>query len=172
MLPACGESDPGPSAPVPGPAAADGKADSASGTVPGYAEMQSYLESTSGDVDGWFGLTGNLRKEFDDVCGDTFCGGDFPPWAVNLSCSVSLGTGKISRCSWLFAGAYGSIDPHYGTVKQNKKFWTCALPWSGYTPADLIKALGNPTGADTALRRPLTGGKSTYDALGSCGLGQ
>jgi hypothetical protein len=133
--------------------------------------MQSYLEDHGGDVDGWFGLTGRLKSDFDNICGDTFCGGDYPPFAVNLDCSVNLSTGKISRCSWLFAGAYASIDPQLGTVKQNKKFWTCSLPWSGLTPADLIAKLGTSTPGDTALQRQLPSGKSTYDALGTCGLG-
>jgi hypothetical protein len=138
-----------------------------------YAAMQSYLEDTGGDIDGWFGLKGTLKDEFDRVCGDTFCGGDLPPWGVNLDCSVNASSGKISRCTWLFAGAYASVNPSTGTLTQNKKFWTCSLPWSGLTPAELMRKLApGTTPTDTALQRPLAGGRSTYDALASCGLGQ
>ena len=57
-------------------------------------------------------MRGNLENAFADVCGDTFCGGDYNPIRpLTLTCSVKLSDGTLGSCLWTFAGAYDFSRP-------------------------------------------------------------
>ena len=171
--PGCGSTDSGPTGE---PSATGGKADNpAPPAAAKYADLDEWLNEHDGaGYDRWRAVIDNLKSDFDRVCGDTFCGGDYPPWTITLTCSAAIADGKISHCAWLFAGAYATVSPTGGTISHHKKFWTCPLPWSGLTPKMLLDTLAPPPAGqfgNPALQRPLPSGKSTYDALGDCNLG-
>jgi hypothetical protein len=107
----------------------------------------------------------NLRKGFDDVCGDTFCEGDYSDIEpLSFRCSVDPATSKLGQCAWTFAGAYGNVARTTGNVTSKTKSWTCQLPITG-TVDGMLTALA---GADP-LNAPLPGSdKSIYDSLVDC----
>lgn len=134
---------------------------------PAYVDVQ---ETFADDAQWtrWFELTRGLRKDFDDICGDTFCEGEFSNLeALSFRCSVSVRSGELKSCQWLFAGSSESVTPSSGRIRSVAQFFRCAIPVTG-TPAALMDALLAPAG-DGPLWRPLPGSsQSVYDALGAC----
>ena len=112
-------------------------------------------------------MRGNLENAFADVCGDTFCGGDYNPIRpLTLTCSVKLSDGTLGSCLWTFAGAYDSIAKTTGRVTNHNHLWKCALPVTGMYPADLMILLNAP-GRPDALHRALPNNAGTiYDHTG------
>ncbi len=135
-----------------------------------YKEMREYLgDLRDGSQDRWFATLGQLAKSFDDVCGDTFCEGDYSDLsALSIYCSVSSG-GNVTRCVWLFAGSYASVSTKTGALGLKRKIFTCRLPLArGTTALALVDALA-VTGNDDPIQRSLPGTSSSiYDALASC----
>ncbi len=117
--------------------------------------------------DSWLAARDALRAGFDDVCGDTFCGGDYSNLqALRFECSVNAKTGTLKTCAWNFAGSYDTIGPK-GALSVHAKSFSCPVPVSG-TASKLAAVLTAP-GAVPAIRRPLPGGsRSAYDALTGC----
>ena len=120
------------------------------------------------DQNRWFELKRGLRQDFDDICGDTFCEGDFTNLeALSFRCSVATRTGQLKNCLWLFAGSYETVTPSTGNIRPTARFFQCKIPVQG-TPVALLDALIQP-GGDGPLWRPLPGGDRTiYDALIDC----
>ncbi len=123
------------------------------------------------DVDAFFAAEGALRTSFDDVCGDTFCEGDYGNLqALRLACSVRGTTGTVRDCKWLFAGSYNDLDPKTGAITVHAQTYKCSLPIRG-TANQLTSVLNAPdaNGSNPAIERPLPGGtKSAYDVISSC----
>ncbi|HET6281471.1 MAG TPA: hypothetical protein VFH73_10900 [Polyangia bacterium] len=135
--------------------------------APAFVDVQEVLGSED-DQNRWFELTGALRHDFDDICGDTFCEGDFTNLeSMSFRCSASTRTGQIKTCLWLFAGSYESVTASSGNIRPVAKFFSCAIPVTG-TPRALLDALLAPQGRGP-LWRPLPGTTSSiYDHLGDC----
>ena len=140
----------------------------AAGRAPAYRDVEESFTSEE-DQNRWFELRRGLRKDFDDICGDTFCEGDFTNLeALSFRCSVSTGSGQLKSCLFLFAGSYETVTASTGNVRPVARFFRCQLPVEGITPAALLDALLAPEGRGP-LWRPLPGvNQSIYDALGSC----
>jgi hypothetical protein len=134
---------------------------------PGFKDVE---ETFTNEVEQerWFELKRALRRDFDDICGDTFCEGDFSNLAaMSLRCSVSTRTGLLKSCLWLFAGSYETVTASTGSVRPVAKFFRCTLPVQG-PPAALMDALLAPA-ARGPLWQPLPGsGRAIYDVLGDC----
>jgi hypothetical protein len=124
--------------------------------------------TTEEDQNRWFELKRGLQRDFDDICGDTFCEGDFTNLAsMSFRCSVSVRSGVIKSCLWLFAGSYETVTPSTGNVRPVAKFFPCAIPLQG-SPGAVMDALLAPGGRGP-LWSPMPGGtQSIYDVLGSC----
>ena len=120
------------------------------------------------DQNRWFELKQRLRQEFDQICGDTFCEGDFTNLAsMSWRCSASTSTGQLKSCLWLFAGSYETVTASTGNVRPVAKFFPCKIPVQG-SAAALMDALLAP-GGEGPLRQPVPGsGRSIYDTLGDC----
>jgi hypothetical protein len=131
-----------------------------------YRDVEEVL--TGDDFGRWFDLKHRLRKDFDDVCGDTFCEGDYTNLeALAIRCSVSATTGEFRSCIWLFAGSYETVRPATGSIEVKQRFVRCKLPFTGAPRALLDRLLG--AGDEPALKRALPGGnRSIYDVLGEC----
>jgi hypothetical protein len=124
--------------------------------------------TTEQDQNRWFELKRALQRDFDDICGDTFCEGDFSNLAsLSFRCSVSVRGNQLESCLWLFAGSYETVTPSTGSVRPTAKFFPCAIPLQG-TPAAVMDALLAPGGRG-ALWNAMPGGtRSIYDVLGAC----
>lgn len=131
-----------------------------------YVDVSSYLTGDA-DIDAWYNAVYRLRQNFDDVCGDTFCEGDYSNiQSLSYRCSVEKHTGVIGRCVWIFAGSTEDIDPADGRVLVDARHWRCRTPLARHTRIqDLLVALDGPQ----PLQAPLPGtSQSIYDGLADC----
>ncbi len=108
-----------------------------------------------------------LVRGFDDVCGDTFCEGEYYNLqAMRLRCSVHAASGRVGECRWTFAGSNMDVDAHTGQVAVDARDWACRLPLASYTPLSrLLDTLQGPQAIDTMLPGTTT---TVYDGLTTC----
>jgi hypothetical protein len=146
----------------------DATAALAAGRTPAYRDVEEAF-TTEDEQNRWFELKRGLRFDFDQICGDTFCEGDFTNLeALSFRCSVNTRSGQLASCLFLFAGSYETVTASTGNIRPVARFFRCAVPVAGTTPAALLEALLAPEGRGP-LWRPLPGvNQSIYDALGSC----
>ena len=131
-----------------------------------YIDVYEYF-TTDAQYEAWFTLTAQLDQDFDDICGDTFCEGDYSNiQSLRLRCSVLQSGGHIGQCVWIFAGSYEDIDPANGHIGVSSQVWQCALPLAPNTTIDgLLSALAVPH----PLHTTLPGTQVTiYDGLAEC----
>ena len=108
-----------------------------------------------------------LRQNFDDVCGDTFCEGDYSNIeSLRLRCSVLQDSGRIGRCVWIFAASNEDIDRAFGRILVQTQDWECRLPIASDTGIDALMAA---LAGDSPLFAMLPGTQTTiYEGLGDC----
>lgn len=104
----------------------------------------------NGSQDRWFVTLGQLAKSFEDVCGDTFCEGDYDLSALSIFCSVSSG-GIVTQCAWVFIGSYSNISTKTGALGLKRKMFSCRLPLARGTTVLAV------TGNDDPIQSPLPG---------------
>lgn len=139
---------------------------STAGSAAEYIDISGYLTSDA-DINAWYTATNQLKKNFDDVCGDTFCEGDYSNIeSLDYRCSVDKTTGVVGRCVWVFAASNTEVNPKTGNILVDNQHWRCRSPLAPKTRvADLISALNvtNP------IRAILPGtSTSIYDGLVDC----
>lgn len=136
-------------------------------STPQYVDVSSYLTSEA-DFEAWYQLRANLKENFDDICGDTFCEGDYSNIeSLRFRCSVDSTTGVIGQCVWVFAASNEEIDPATGGVTVDTQTWSCVSPLaSGTTLSALLTALAGPSPLYATL--PGTTSTTIYDGLTNC----
>lgn len=133
-----------------------------------FVDAESYFTS-SAEIDAWYGLLHELNDDFDVVCGDTFCEGDFSNYKpLRFRCSVEEHAGTIGRCVWILAASMEEIVPSTGDVEVDARIFLCEMPVAPDTAVtDLVEALSAP--ADRAIDAALPGtDRSLYDGLVEC----
>jgi hypothetical protein len=139
----------------------DGDQQDSSSTA--YVEIQEF--GPNGAEDAWYGLTSTLNGEFANVCGDTFCEGDYSNITpLRLFCSVTSKVGNIHDCGWTFTASQHEIDTATAAVKISAVTYQCHFK-PATTGTKLIALL---QGSTDALHLPLPGMGSIYDSLGDC----
>ncbi len=142
-----------------GPAAAQ--------SAPDYVDVSAYpLDDAT--YEAWLTLRGALREDFDQICGDTFCEGEFSNIeSLRFRCSVERGSGRIGMCAWTFAASNEEIDPATGRIGVSQRgFWRCRAPLAkGTTLHEFIAALDAPRPLYAALPR---NGRTLMDGLIDC----
>lgn len=119
---------------------------------------------------GWdvfYDLERRLQRDFDDICGDTICEGEFSNMqALRYRCSVRQSDGTMGECVWVFAGSNAEIDAANGKVVTDARTWACRTPLAAQTPvASFYSALAG----ERPLRAPLPGSSMTiFDGLFDC----
>jgi hypothetical protein len=123
---------------------------------------------TGADQNAWISARQQLTDSFDQICGDTFCDGDYGfIQSLAFTCSARSTTNTLGACAWVFGGAYNDVDVNKGGLTVNVKSSRCAVPVKGKA-TDLAQVL-TVAGPLPAIRRPLPGGTATaYDALLGC----
>jgi hypothetical protein len=136
-------------------------------TAAKYADAVDFW-TTDAEQTAWRAMIQKLSGDFDEVCGDTFCGGDYPNLAsLGLTCSVSRTKGDIKDCVWTFGGSAEITDTQTGALTISKPTFQCHFKPAGQV-AGLVATLG-ADGATPAIHRALPGlATSIYDTLGDC----
>ena len=136
------------------------------GTLRHFVEDYEYF-ADGPQYDQWFTLTLTLRSNFDQICGDTFCEGDYGNLqSLGYHCSVEQASGRIGRCVWTFAGSYEQVDPATGDITVQARTWECPTPLSPHTR---MTALLAALDGYQPLFQPLPGTDATiYDGLIGC----
>lgn len=110
---------------------------------PRYVDVSAYPLSDE-HYDAWIGLRIGLKQDFDYICGDTFCEGEFTNIeSLRFNCSVERATGRIGMCGWVFAASNEEIAPLTGRIRvTDRGFWHCRMPVVGGTSIEqFIEAL-------------------------------
>ncbi|MBJ6978760.1 hypothetical protein [Luteimonas sp. MC1895] len=131
-----------------------------------YVDASSYLQDEV-DFEAWFTLRRQLRLNFDAICGDTFCEGDYTNiQALRFVCSVQRLTGRVGECAWSFAASEESVDPARGRIGLDAPAWLCRSPLA---PGTTIEALLDALQGEEPLYAALPGTALTlYDGLVDC----
>ncbi|MFK3649355.1 hypothetical protein ACI2IY_13120 [Lysobacter enzymogenes] len=131
-----------------------------------YVDAQSVLNGDA-EVEAWYDGVRKLRDQFDEICGDTFCEGDYSNiYALRLRCSVERTSRVLGQCLWVFAASNEEVDAGSGRIAVSPKVWRCRLPLA---PKTSLSALLTTLAGTQPLYAPLPGGaKSIYDGLVDC----
>ncbi len=133
---------------------------------PAFVDASGYLQADA-DIEAWLNLRHHLARNFDDICGDTFCEGEYTNiQALRYVCSVQRVTGRIGQCAWSFAASEESVEPLRGGIASDAPAWLCVSPLAPRTTIeDLLGALQG----DEPLYAALPGtGRSLFDGLVDC----
>lgn len=131
-----------------------------------YVDAADYLQDEA-HLDAWYSLLSGLQRDFDDICGDTFCEGEYSNIeSLRYVCSVQQASGRLGACVWLFAASDEKIEPATGEILDQPKFWRCPTPLA---PDTTIEELLAAVAGRSPLHAPLprTVG-SIYDGLVDC----
>ena len=132
-----------------------------------YVDVSAYPMSDA-RYEAWLDLRDSLAREFDQVCGDTFCEGDFSNIeSLRFRCSVDVDSGRIGMCAWIFAASNEEIDTATGRIAVSQRgFWRCRTPLArGTTIEEFIDALQ----VEQPLYAPLPNSTATImDGLIDC----
>ena len=139
----------------------------AGGVVPArtlHVEPGSYLDEDR--YESWFWITRRLVRDFDQICGDTFCEGEYTNiQSLRFACSVHRITGHLGGCGWSFAASDEWIGAR-GAIESSRVSWQCVAPIAPRTHIhDLIAALD----VEAPLHAPIPGSGTTFfDVLADC----
>jgi hypothetical protein len=115
-----------------------------------YVEITDFLEGA--DRARWSETMTKLRPSFDQICGDTFCGGAFSNIrSLSFACSVSSRVGNVRDCLWTFAASEDWVFGTTGAARSSVAFFECRIRPSGRA-VGLARAFG-----DDALASVLPG---------------
>lgn len=145
---------------------APSQADAAAAPRAGYSDL-SHQWREPAQVEAWYGAMSRLRRDFDQICGDTFCEGEYSNiHALRFVCSAEPWSGLVGRCVWVFAASQEEIDPATGQVEVRARHWSCPVALSPLTRAKTLLAALD---VERPLYAPLPGvGRSIYDGLIDC----
>lgn len=107
---------------------------------PGYGDAGEYFRSDA-QYEAWFNLTRGLERDFDWICGDTFCEGEYSNiHPLRFRCSVHRLDGRIGQCVWVFAASHEEIAAGTGRIGVQRAFWQCRAPLLPGTTIDALLA--------------------------------
>jgi hypothetical protein len=130
-----------------------------------YVDILDFAKTDQGQ---WYDLIHNLNHEFDQVCGDTFCEGDYANiQPLTFSCSVSSKAGSVHDCAWTFAAAQVDVDPRTAAIVVDAPTYQCHVKMKT-TATKLVQILAGADPLHAALPGAPAETPSIYDQLGDC----
>lgn len=152
-------------------------------SIPGMANAGSYEDAFTffNSADSGAGMTvgqledalNSLTQQFNAICGDTFCEGDYSNiTSLSIDCSVNVTTKQVAQCIWTFAGSNANIDQDTGLLSIDKQVFECDLGVKG-SATDLANFFRSATKTD-GTTAGLTGatvpgaGTDLMTVLGGC----
>jgi hypothetical protein len=114
----------------------------------------------------WYDINSKLTSEFNAVCGDTFCEGDFSNLTSGtFSCAVTSKAGDVSDCVWTFFGSLASVDPATSAITVDAPTFQCHV----HPKTTAKKLVGLLSTSSDAIHETLPGTTgSIYDELVDC----
>ncbi|HIE5356803.1 TPA: hypothetical protein ACXNP2_003430 [Stenotrophomonas maltophilia] len=115
-------------------------------------------------------LQASLVREFDGICGDTFCEGEYSNYRVlTFRCAVQADVGTVRHCAWGIVASELQVEPVRGEVQVDNARWICPVTLGEGVPVEVFHAtLEQEEGAF----EPFPGTDVTvFDTLPTC-LGQ
>ncbi|WP_394850554.1 hypothetical protein LZC95_24240 [Pendulispora brunnea] len=136
------------------------------GSAKEYVDIAQHLTEAA-DVDAWYALVSNLKRNFDDLCGDTFCEGEFSNIeSLRYRCSVEKASGTMGTCVWVFGASKEDVTTSTGNVTVDTQTWRCKTPLAPNTSVhDFLSALSGTHPIDAKLPGST---QSIYDGLTNC----
>jgi hypothetical protein len=133
-----------------------------------FVDARTYLTEPS-QIDTWYSVLFALEDQFDGICGDTFCEGDFSNYqSLGLRCSVDSKLGRLGACAWTFAASNVEVEPKTGALQVDARTWHCSMPVVRGTPiAALISALSDTPGGPFYATLPGTN-TTLFDGVANC----
>ena len=130
-----------------------------------YVDILDFSKTDQGQ---WYDLIHNLNHEFDQVCGDTFCEGDYANIEpLTFSCSVSSKAGNVKDCAWTFAAAQVDVDPRTAAILVDAPTFQCHFKMKT-TAVKLTQLLAGADPLHAALPGAPAATPSIYDQLSDC----
>ncbi|MDI9273375.1 hypothetical protein [Stenotrophomonas sp. PFBMAA-4] len=114
-----------------------------------------------------YGLESALQREFDRLCADTWCEGDYSNYQVlQFRCAVLAHRGTVQRCVWVVVASELSVDADSGEVHADNRRWACPLELRPGVPVEAFHAALDAPGG---LSAPLPGlDHGLFDVLPGC----
>ncbi|MCU1067054.1 hypothetical protein [Stenotrophomonas maltophilia] len=114
-----------------------------------------------------YGLEAALVREFDRLCGDTWCEGEYSNYRVmEFRCAVLAHRGTVQRCVWVVAASELVVQADTGEVQVDNGRWACPVELQPGVPVEAFHAsLEAPDGLTAALPGLDHG---LFDALPDC----
>ncbi|MBB3344340.1 hypothetical protein [Luteimonas sp. RC10] len=145
---------------LPGLASADARLDGP------YIDAATYARGDDARVEAWYAMTYQLPRQFDQICGDTFCEGEYTNLQpLRFECSVHRDDGRIGMCVWSFAASEEFLVARTGRIIVQPKVWHCRTPLAAGTT---LPAMLDAVAGGDALDAVLPGGRSIFDGLVDC----
>ncbi|NVB81760.1 MAG: hypothetical protein HOV81_25420 [Kofleriaceae bacterium] len=130
-----------------------------------YVDILDFSKTDQGQ---WYDLIHNLNRQFDDVCGDTFCEGEYSNiQPLTFSCAVSSKQGSVKDCAWTFAAAQVDVDPRNANIVVDAPTYQCHFKMKTTAPK-LIAILAGDDPLHAALPGAPAETPSIYDQLSDC----
>jgi hypothetical protein len=119
-------------------------------------------------LDRFVKLEEHLSGAFANVCGDTFCEGDYGNLRpMQLMCSVDTTKGTMKQCLWTFAGSTAQVNGKSGAVQVNAKLFKCKLALAKDTPVESFYETLMAAKDPLEVKLPMTR-KTIYEGLLGC----
>jgi hypothetical protein len=130
-----------------------------------YISADSYFTDKQ-ESNSWYELTNFLKTSFDDLCGDTFCEGEYSNYeSLGFTCSVDKNTGIAGSCVWVFAASNQDVTAD-GKVEVDAKTFKCSIKVAEGKPLrDFVKLVSEN---DRPLYVRFPDGRTLGDDLGDC----
>lgn len=131
-----------------------------------YTDLAATLQNDD-DIDAWYSIADALRRDFDAICGDTFCEGDYSNiTSLRFACSADAATGEVGQCVWSFAASDEQVGARRGRIHAAIPGWRCVSPLAPHTTVrELLSALAVAHPLDAPLPRT---GATLYEGLSDC----
>jgi hypothetical protein len=132
-----------------------------------YVDAGTYLIDDDTQYETWIHLRRQLARNFDYICGDTFCEGDYTNiQSLRYTCSVQRSSGRIGSCGWAFAGSNETVVAMTGRIESQPAAWLCTSP---IVRGTTIEAFLDALQGDEPLYATLPMSERTlYDGLIDC----
>lgn len=130
-----------------------------------FVDMEEHLADLERDK--WIDVQYYLKENFDFICGDTICEGEYPNiQAMSYRCSVDATNGNMGECIWTFLATKEQVRASDGKVQVDVHPWYCRSPLAPGTKAtELLDALNT----NVPMWTYLPGTRSTlWDGLIDC----